>query len=269
MLNKDITYNYLIGKSYNDFPNNFDVDNRIDPDTCKGIMDKETREKTGKKLYDDLKDCFFTEPHIKTENREQHDIYDKGSFFYTIFVNDSEFRLSSDYIGPSIYWAKELGIKDDKIIDFLKIARTLGGHILWPRGKQPTVNQAKAGSSGFYDRIDWTLLAIKIFYEIIKNENETSFISKCKELLPLQVSDYKQFKDKFKKIYDALKSHKLWFEKLETFNTFCDFYKLKGSFVDEQYNVIVLAPLFPILPQNYEKYIEENIKAIVNRNSNL
>lgn len=55
---------------------------------------------------------------------------------YTLFVNEDEFLLSSDYIGPSIYWARECGIEDSEIREFLKICRTIGGHIVWPRGTE-------------------------------------------------------------------------------------------------------------------------------------
>jgi len=161
-----------------------------------------------------------------------------------------------------------LGIKDNEIVDFLRIARTIGGHMLWPRGKQPTVNQAKAGSGGFYDRIDWTLIVIETFYRIAitKKENEACFITECKKLLPLDVCNYNQFEAKFIKMFIALTTHKMWFEKFGTFGEFCEFYKLRGNFVDDQYSVIELAPLFPILPQNYEKYISNSIDAIKKRN---
>ena len=260
MLKRDITtYNYLIEDSHKAFPSNFDIDTRTDPD------------RTSKALYDDLLNLFFAKSQIKARNIEQEDFYNKNSVFYTIFVNEDEFRLSSDYIGPSIYWARECGIKDDKIINFLKISRTIGGHILWPRGKQPTLNQVKAGNNGFYDRIDWTLLAIASFYEITseKKNNQINFLEACSNLLPSEVRHYKQLESKFKRVYKALQNHKSWFDSFGDFNNFCTFFNLKESFVDNECNIIPLTSLFPILPLDYEEYIDNSIKAISQRNNNF
>lgn len=256
---KDITYNYLIEDSFENFPSDFDINNRKDPD------------KMGESLYESLKDLYFKNSQFKVENKRKRDFYTKTSSYYTLYINDGEFLLSSDYIGPSIYWASEAGIEDEKIINYLKIARTIGGHMLWPRGKKPTVNQAKAGRKGFHDRIDWTLLAIDIFYKtVIKNKNdETHFILKCNKLLPFQISNTNEYDDKFRGIYKALKTHESWFETFTTFNEFCDFFKLKGSFVDKEYTVTELAPLYPMLPKNYEKYSDNNIDIISKRNLNL
>lgn len=54
--------------------------------------------------------------------------------YYSLFVNGDIHILSSDYLGPSIYWAKELGFDDEQILKWLAISRTIGGHILFPGG---------------------------------------------------------------------------------------------------------------------------------------
>ena len=146
-------YNYLTG-SYDELPLNYDINKREDPDqSCK-------------KLYDDVVNNFFGEDK-EVKNLEQQ--YGNKPPFYTVQIqkNGETYLFSSDYIGPSVYWARELGISDRGITEFLNICRTLGGHIIWPRGgERPkgvfTPNQAKSGCSGVYDRIDWTLQLLKI-----------------------------------------------------------------------------------------------------------
>ena len=53
-------------------------------------------------------------------------------------LKGKEWLLSIDYIGPSINWAlRELeigGLSKYDIIETLNVCRTIGGHIVWPRG---------------------------------------------------------------------------------------------------------------------------------------
>lgn len=98
----DKNYNYLIGKA-SDLSQDFDIDLRIDPDTC-GC----------KKLYDDIIEAYFSDTQlnikngiVKVENKEQK--ISNNPAFYTIFVNTDKYLLSSDCIGSSVYWqGKEL-----------------------------------------------------------------------------------------------------------------------------------------------------------------
>jgi hypothetical protein len=256
----DVKYNYLIGDSYDKFPTDFALNTRIDPDTGINITDDSQRERTSKKLYDDLITCYCGQmQNFEVESKLQE--FKPKPPFYTLFINDDEFLLSSDYIGPSVYWADALGVENSKILEFLKIARTIGGHMVWPRGFGPnklTINTARSGDKGFYDRIDWTLQAIKIYYDF---RSKDEFIEECKKLLP---EDYCEF-GRFENFYSALQNSKKWLSKFGSFCSFCDFFKLKDSFVDEQRNVIYFAPLFPILPTNYKDYIDKCVEAIVKK----
>ena len=63
------------------------------------------------------------------ENRLQP--YGNNHKFFTLFVDTDKFLLSSDYIGASVYWAVKAGLSEDEIVDFLRISRTLGGHIVF------------------------------------------------------------------------------------------------------------------------------------------
>ena len=159
--------NYLFAL-YPEFPKGFKLDERLDPDSC------------SKELYIDLHKYLFSNKQLN----EKNGIYDidnksqkngNGSEFSTLYINGNKHLLSADYIGPSTYWAEEAGLQDNEIVKFLEISRTLGGHMLWPRsGYKPTVNQARGGKYGYYDRIDLTLFALKQWYE---NKNQQTLLT--------------------------------------------------------------------------------------------
>lgn len=92
-------------------------------------------------------------------------------------------KITSDYIGPSAYWANDIGILDEEIGEYLKVTRTIGGHLIWPsksvytgewifnkktsnmEQEKKSINTARSGKKGFYDRIDLTLLDLKNWYD--------------------------------------------------------------------------------------------------------
>lgn len=257
----DKNYNYLIGKA-SDLPQDFDIDLRIDPDTC-GC----------KKLYNDIIEAYFSDTQlnikngiVKVENKEQK--ISNNPAFYTIFVNAGKYLLSSDCIGPSVYWARERAVNDDKIRYFLNVSRTIGGHIVWPRGRElkKKINTSRGGKSGVYDRMDWTLLLISIFYE---TDNKEQYLQRANELIPREFRYKNNFNSKFEGMYEAFICARSWFESFGTFEMFCKQFKLsgKGNFVDENYKVNIMTALFPILPNDYEEYIENVCSAINVRNS--
>ncbi len=286
----DINYNYLIEKNLNEWPTNFDIDERSDPDSI------------SKKLYDDLKVYLFTEKvmeylEIKSiENIEKRNPYDPVKCYYTLYVNGDEHLLSSDYIGSSVYWAVERNIKPEQIIDSLKKGRILGGHILWPRGFTEgysydakkrqyifkknygntryiyiTINQAKGGYKGFYDRIDWTLVLLQIYFECMDNEKEVDlevYLEKAIKLIP-ESFRYQQHIDRIKNMYYAFFNSKQWFQKFGSFKKICEVFALFDSFVDDKLNITLMADLFPILPIDYYVYINNICNAINKRNRKL
>ena len=153
--------NYLFSL-YPNFPRDFLIQTRKDPDMCNG------------ELYSDLLTVFFGDKQLESlglasvKNKEQKN---QGRIYYTLFVykvqedRKAKYLLSSDYIGASIYWAIEAGLNKEEIVQFLKISRTLGGHIVFPRGNgRPTINEARGGEETYYDRFDLTLLALKKWY---------------------------------------------------------------------------------------------------------
>lgn len=246
--------NYLFDL-YSNFPNEFTLDNRIDPDSC------------SKDLYDDLQSTFFSSNAkgilgiASVENRVQK--FGRRPAFYTLFVDTDKFLLSSDYIGPSIYWARKAGLTCEEIISVLEISRTLGGHIVFPRGEgNSTVNQARGGEKGYYDRIDLTLFAIKQLFEKKEISNE---------LMEKAWKNYSDWFDLFGKEENAFKA-------------FVDFFKL-NDFVDEKYEIYDLTtfdsdnasysflcndkPWIPNNPTSFKKYANGTNYAIMLRNKRL
>lgn len=250
MNNIDINYNYLIEGDKNNFPSNFCIDERNDPDSC------------SEKLYADILKAFFDGTSAeKNENQ-----YQNKPKFYTIELDGT--LLSSDYIGPSVYWARERGVSDDKIRDFLKQCRTIGGHIVWQRGSDLKfkVNTYRGGNNGVYDRFDWTLLLLKIFLSDKKQDINT-FLDEANKCIPEKFRNTDNTNTKFTNLFYAFQSSN-WLKRYE-FVEFCKQFKLYGSFVDNQNNIIKTAPLFPFLPTDYEQYIDSVCKAINKRNSHI
>ncbi len=262
----NIHYNYLINGEL-PLPSNFDWKNRKDPDSgCK-------------KLYDDILLAYFDDLKQNNSNGifsadvlEQKSYGQNSPFYYTIRINaNSEcIFLSSDYIGPSAYWAEKQGISNEKIVEFLSVCRTIGGHIVWPRGKDITydgtltINCAKGGEKGVYDRIDWTLLLIKIFYEC---QEKSEFFNKINSVFREEICRYSA-KSNLDRMYHSIERiYAVWLRKFHKFGNFCDQFRLKGSFVDCDYNVIPMADWFPLLPNYHMCYIENLCKAIQNRNN--
>lgn len=249
-------YNYLLRKAET-ISYDYSIDLRFDPDTdgCE-------------ELYDDIREAFFNDFKLHVENLKQ---YNNKYEFYTIRI-DKKYLFSSDYMGPSVFWARECGIKDRKIIDFLNVCRKLGGHIVWPRGgHRPkgvyTVNVAKSGCYGLYDRMDWTLYLLKIFYD--SKGNQETFLEVANQLLPEEFRRKNNFNDKFLLLYRSFDFYKEEFELFHTFRGFCDRFKLVNSFVDDQYRVIPMIDLFPILPRDYNDYITNVCTAVKKRNNIL
>lgn len=275
----DVKHNYLIGSSQ-PLPSNYNIDDRPDPDTDGCI-----------KLYDDIIEAYFHGIKDHTfENVEQQFRPDKYKDLdlqwenykklnndnplavskgkqppvYTVFVDKgtpNEFLLSADYFGPSIYWAVESGINDKQIREFLQISRTIGGHMVWPRGKdiKHKINPSRAA---VYDRPDWTLLLLKIYFE---KRDEKAFLEEANKLIPIEFRGKENFNSKFIKIYLALCDSSKWIDFIESFENFCITFKLLGSFVDDNFNVISLADLFPLLPKDYKGYIKNTCQAIIQR----
>ena len=227
-----------------------------------------------KKLYQDLQkvwleDCFQLKVHCT------YNLIDK-------YGN----RYSSDFIGPSRHWAKYVGMRDDEIGNYLIHARTIGGHMIWPVHRIPTINSVRGGHGGFYDRIDLTLYEIQRYF---LNEPAAYQMKRVRE----QIEKEKWF---FDILCEDVKIPE------EKFIRFIEFWKLK-PFVDDNYQVLSLVssdfeikryvsissqePIFPGKTQNitvsankilddeqkavllpeFKRYVKNNVIAIKQRNA--
>lgn len=177
--------------------------------------------------------------------------------------------LGADYIGPSVYWACEAEVKVEDIEDFLKVTRTFGGHIVWPRwigvpkdgelkciDKFISINQSRGGEKGFYDRMDLFLFDLKEWY----------LEQKCK-------------------LQSAYDKNKIWLEQFVDFIGFIDFFNLNDYVFSSDYTVknhcsfsegklfsqLSSNDVYPsTIPNNdilYTKFSDANVCLINKRNS--
>ncbi|WP_308683593.1 DUF6994 family protein [Stomatobaculum longum] len=236
--------NYLFDL-YPEYPIGFNLEIRKDP------------EQYSKQLYDDIEKIFFSKEKLESlkfnsiKNKCQN--FGHGDF-YTLFIDDGKYRLSSDYIGASVYWAKQAGLSDEDIVEYLMISRTIGGHIVFPRGQGTTVNKARGGDKAYYDRFDLTLLAIKKWYL-----NDDS------------------------KINYAIENYRDWFALFESFDKFVSFFGLEGFIYDESIIDLVSSDLekgliiplkrediyIPSQKEEYRRYFNNSNKIIKDRTEKL
>ncbi len=206
---------------------NYDLDNRPDPDSESII------------LKEDLLEAFWgaqtNEARVSAEKN-----YGCGSFRdIEVPSGGQTILLSVDYLGPSVYWLKdyysEHGVDapeaDSRIRAFLKESRKLGGHILFPRGgnggPHETLNQARSGERGVYDRIDATLLCLKIFFgcpEVSSANSQrdaSAFMEEVSKLFPSE-EQFKKAKANLMRIFDSLQYYAEDFAYFSDFRGFCE-----------------------------------------------
>lgn len=205
----DINFCYLndaLGKEFK--PEEYDGENDM-----VGNEKYQDPDATSIKLYTDLRDIWS----------KQYFDFDVCCWNKYNLVDQFGRRYSSDWIGPSRCWAKVVGMTNLEIGQYLKVARTIGGHILWPVHRIPTLNTARAGAKSLYDRIDLTLYEIQQYYL-----NKPVFFSVS---LRNQIEKEAWFFDIFKVSETNL---------MDNFKGFIDFWKC-NSFVDCNYQVLSLA----------------------------
>lgn len=250
---------------------NYDLGNRPDPDSESII------------LKEDLLEAFWgTQTNEARVSAEKN--YGCGSFRdIEVPSGGQTILLSVDYLGPSVYWLKdyysEHGVDapeaDFRIRAFLKESRKLGGHILFPRGSNggphETLNQARSGERGVYDRIDATLLCLKVFFGCSEASSTNSqrdasaFMKEVSKFFPSE-EQFKKVKANLMRIFDSLQYYAEDFAYFSDFRGFCERQKLTGSFVTKEGEVEMFAPLCPLKPENYEAYAENVNGAIKKRN---
>lgn len=179
---------------------------------------------------------------------------------------DNYTRYATDFIGVNRKQAHLAGIEDSEIVKYLEGQRTLGGHMLFPVGARPSINQARG--CNLLDRFDFILAEIREYFIHMSTGN--SF-----------------YHAKFsKQLGSSFKEHERWFEKfyideddgVANFKAFIDYWLL-DMFVnqDKECKVISLVssdlkngisietdsdePYFPGL-KKYPKWV--NFRGITN-----
>lgn len=103
-------------------------------------------------------------------------------------------RYASDFIGVNRKLAHMAGVSNAEIVKYLERQRTIGGHMLFPVGKRPTINQAKG--CNILDRFDFTLAELREFFiwlEKEKGEYQASFAKQLKTSFTVYKEWLKQF----------------------------------------------------------------------------
>jgi hypothetical protein len=117
---------------------------------------------------------------------------DEGKYktLWKINVKGKNYFLGSDYIGFSKNWITE-NVSDEDVTMGLLVTRCFAGHMLWCKGFTKgwyqyydkfkysatfrkdfiTINWAKGGRGGIFDRIDWTLILLKSYFNCIINDD--------------------------------------------------------------------------------------------------
>lgn len=199
--------------------------------------------------------------------------YDEEKNTISQNIENQNYILGVDYIGPSSYYAKKRGIEEKVIILLCVITREIGGHIVFPTDRHLANEQEKSlneiRSYRFKERIDYFLFELKQWY-LGKNEVKAS-----------------------KNIFNG---NKKWFMQFNNFKGYIDFFLL-NDFVDENYDVYDLSsydnsshsyksriseqPYIEYsgnytkdlerayIPQNYSIYIRGCVFAIKNRTKRI
>ena len=248
-------YFELVNRDYLD--DNFKLESRIDPDSkCY-------------ELYTDLKKELFCKnfPNgdLIRELKEKERTGKNGSKYWELVIKIESgngekkyFGLGTDYIGASVNWALKCNVSQKVIKEYLKVSRTLGGHIFFPRWqisnnkeRIKSLNIARGGEfisnkrPGFYDRFDIFLYDLKNWYDDVPSQ--------------------------LKKEFD---SNKKWLELFVDFKGFINYFSL-NNFLNSEYEVIDLTDSMNVIekfksyipkePSDYSLYFKNSSNIIIKR----
>jgi len=257
-----------------------------------GDIDYEDPDAVSGKLYEDLCKLWSIELDKDKEKDKLTFIFTKHDKLLNL-VDQYGRRYSSDFIGPSRAWAKYVLIEDIQIGEYLKKARTIGGHVIWPLNGTPrTINTARGGGNSVYDRIDLTLTELRNYYM----GGSYWFSKGLWSMFEREEGWLSNFRDTDK-------------DGLFAFKTFVDYWNLNSFVYGDDYkvislacsdykngNIVIVSKEEPIFPENsnkigykdiiklnesedliyanklkeaYVKYIANNLFAIEKRNKEI
>ena len=191
-------------------------------------LDYRDPDKNCLRLYTDLRDLLFPGDDI-------------GSQHGQLFISHEGIPFTSDYIGPSMTSMKKAGLPDEQIWSYALRGRVFGGHLAWPR-LFGGINMSKASSGAITDRMDVCLYELRAFLD---NTGEPALNPKLRDAL-------------------IMPQNSRWLHSFGTFRAFCDWARLRGSFVTEDCRIIWFAPTDAPRPtrEAMEAYAENDIRAI-------
>lgn len=144
-------------------------------------------------------------------------------------------RYTSDFIGVNRTLAYMAGISDTEIVEYLKQQRTIGGHMLFPVGKYPTINQARG--CNMLDRFDFTLAELREYFIYLDSSGGDSGSKAYSAEYSKQLgSSFERYKEWIKKFCQPAN------DGIQNFRNFINYWLL-DMFVsgDEECKVISLA----------------------------
>lgn len=166
-----------------------------------------------------------------------------------------EFYLSSDRAIPTFSKWKKLEhiisqIPKDRISNFINLAETIGGIIIWPSnriGEFQTINGARGFNSKISDRLDLTIECIRRYY--LNQESP---------------------------LYETFKRYNSFFRLFEDFKGYIDFFLLQDA-VSSDYSSVRIAPPFdnfesvpvPTTVDEYILYMNETVEFVQARNKRI
>lgn len=173
-----------------------------------------------------------------------------GEYILWMEKDHVSYTMSSDFIGPSRASARDAGISNIEVGEYLRKTRVIGGHTLWPvqyrendrntivlTGRGGTINTQRGGNKGFCDRIDCTLYDLKNYYATVHGQD-------------------------FKYKIGAFEKYKNWLLLFDNFEFFIDFFYL-NDFCDSDYRVYDLKSYDPTMDR-YDTFIGEGYQEIDN-----
>lgn len=237
-------YNYFKEVNPNFNMPNFDLNNRNDPDI------------ESKNLICDLSEIFLNDKLTPSGDVlkvvkccQTRDGNRRWYVKIQVFSEKKEYRctfgITSDYIGASVNWALKAKVPNDVILEHLYKSRTINGHIIFPTWYSKlserswdifpegiSINMAKGGESGYYDRIDYTVYAIKKWYS-----NQSS------------------------KLYEVIEKNKDWFGLFCDFEEYIKYFNLEGL-LDDNNNIIDLTS-YSERTNSYDRIIENDSSGVM------
>lgn len=198
-----------------------------------------------KRLYNDMFYVWDTlsnrlkYPSFCFEKNSRYSIKEKAQDLF----GEKCTRYTADFIGVNRRLAHLAGIEDSEIVRYLERQRTLGGHMLFPVGARPSINQARG--CNMLDRFDFTLAEIREYFIHLSTGNDS------------YQSQYS------KQLGNSFNVHRQWFEKFCTeeddgianFKRFIDYWLL-DMFVDSKNDCKVFSLVSPDLKNDKVSYIE-------------